>query len=38
VVDLDVHQGNGTARIFRDDADVYTFSMHGRKIDGKAEG
>lgn len=31
VVDLDVHQGNGTARIFSDDADVYTFSMHGRK-------
>jgi len=27
-VDLDVHQGNGTARIFRDDAAVFTFSMH----------
>lgn len=31
VVDLDVHQGNGTARIFEDDTDVFTFSMHGRK-------
>ncbi|HEX5631918.1 MAG TPA: histone deacetylase [Gemmatimonadales bacterium] len=31
VVDLDVHQGNGTARIFADDADVYTFSMHGAR-------
>lgn len=29
VVDLDVHQGNGTARIFEDDPDVFTFSMHG---------
>ena len=28
VIDLDLHQGNGTARIFRDDPDVYTFSMH----------
>ena len=31
VADLDVHQGNGTARIFKDDPEVYTFSMHGRK-------
>jgi acetoin utilization deacetylase AcuC-like enzyme len=31
VLDLDVHQGNGTARIFADDADVFTFSMHGEK-------
>lgn len=30
VVDLDVHQGNGTAEIFRDDPSVFTFSMHGR--------
>ncbi len=30
VVDLDVHQGNGTARIFDQDPDVYTFSMHGQ--------
>lgn len=29
VVDLDVHQGNGTAAIFRDDPSVFTFSMHG---------
>jgi len=27
VVDLDVHQGNGTAEIFRDDPRVFTFSM-----------
>jgi acetoin utilization deacetylase AcuC-like enzyme len=31
VIDLDVHQGNGTARIFDDDEDVYTFSMHGER-------
>lgn len=30
VVDLDVHQGNGTAQIFRDDSRVFTFSMHGK--------
>jgi acetoin utilization deacetylase AcuC-like enzyme len=29
IVDLDVHQGNGTARIFAGDPDVFTFSMHG---------
>ena len=29
VLDLDVHQGNGTARIFADDPAVFTFSMHG---------
>lgn len=29
VVDLDVHQGNGTAQIFRDNSNVFTFSMHG---------
>lgn len=28
VLDLDVHQGNGTAAIYRDDDDVFTFSMH----------
>ena len=28
VVDLDVHQGNGTAAIFRSEPEVYTFSMH----------
>jgi acetoin utilization deacetylase AcuC-like enzyme len=31
VVDLDVHQGNGTASIFSEDPDVFTFSMHGAK-------
>ncbi|SIT06210.1 Acetoin utilization deacetylase AcuC [Zobellia uliginosa] len=29
IVDLDVHQGNGTAEIFGNDASVFTFSMHG---------
>jgi acetoin utilization deacetylase AcuC-like enzyme len=28
IVDMDVHQGNGTAVIFQGDPDVYTFSMH----------
>lgn len=31
VIDLDVHQGNGTAQIFRHDPRVFTFSMHGEK-------
>jgi len=31
IVDLDVHQGNGTAEIFKNDTDVFTFSMHGDK-------
>jgi acetoin utilization deacetylase AcuC-like enzyme len=31
VIDLDVHQGNGTAAIFRDDPTVFTLSMHGEK-------
>lgn len=31
VIDLDVHQGNGTAAIFAGDEAVYTFSMHGAK-------
>ena len=31
VVDLDVHQGNGTHAILVGDPDVYTFSMHGGK-------
>lgn len=30
IVDLDVHQGNGTAEIFEDDPSVFTFSMHGK--------
>jgi len=31
VIDLDVHQGNGTAAIFSGDPSVFTFSMHGDK-------
>lgn len=31
IVDLDVHQGNGTAQIFRNEPRVFTFSMHGEK-------
>ena len=31
IVDLDVHQGNGTANIFSNISDVFTFSMHGEK-------
>jgi acetoin utilization deacetylase AcuC-like enzyme len=31
VVDLDVHQGDGTASIFAGDASVFTLSMHGAK-------
>ncbi len=30
IIDLDVHQGNGTAAIFEDNPNVYTFSMHGK--------
>ena len=30
IVDLDVHQGNGTAEIFQNDKNVFTFSMHGQ--------
>lgn len=30
IIDLDVHQGNGTAEIFRNNPAVYTFSMHGK--------
>lgn len=29
VIDLDVHQGNGTAEIFQSRSQVFTFSMHG---------
>jgi acetoin utilization deacetylase AcuC-like enzyme len=29
IVDCDVHQGNGTATIFADDSETFTFSMHG---------
>ncbi|MCW9707223.1 histone deacetylase [Aliifodinibius sp. 1BSP15-2V2] len=31
VIDCDVHQGNGTAEIFKENPDVFTFSLHGAK-------
>ena len=31
ILDLDVHQGNGTAEIFRNDNQVFTVSFHGKK-------
>lgn len=31
IIDLDVHQGNGTASIFEHEPRVFTFSMHGEK-------
>jgi acetoin utilization deacetylase AcuC-like enzyme len=31
IIDCDVHQGNGTAAIFKDQPNVYTFSIHGEK-------
>lgn len=31
VIDLDVHQGNGTHSIFAGDEETFTFSMHGRR-------
>jgi acetoin utilization deacetylase AcuC-like enzyme len=31
IIDCDVHQGNGTAFIFKDEPNVFTFSMHGAK-------
>ena len=31
VIDLDVHQGDGTAQIFKEEPHVFTFSMHGAK-------
>ncbi len=38
IIDLDVHQGNGTAEIFQKRDDVFTFSMHGEKnYPGKKE-
>jgi len=30
IIDLDVHQGNGTARLFENNPAVFTFSMHGK--------
>ena len=32
IIDLDVHQGNGTASIFKNDMNVFTLSFHGKKI------
>ena len=32
VVDCDLHQGNGTAHLFRDDGDVFTFSIHQENL------
>ncbi len=29
IIDLDVHQGNGTSQIFENNSNVFTFSMHG---------
>jgi acetoin utilization deacetylase AcuC-like enzyme len=43
VIDCDIHQGNGTAAIFADEPDVFTFSIHGannyplRKVPGKLD-
>ncbi len=31
IIDCDVHQGNGTAAVFRDDPTVFTFSIHGER-------
>lgn len=31
IIDLDVHQGNGTASIFQNDSSVFTLSIHGEK-------
>jgi len=31
IIDLDVHQGNGTAEILQDEPEIFTFSMHGEK-------
>lgn len=31
IIDCDVHQGNGTAAICKDDSSIFTFSIHGRK-------
>jgi len=31
IIDLDVHQGNGTAQIFKNEKRVFTFSVHGEK-------
>lgn len=37
IVDLDLHQGNGNSYIFKDDPDVFTFSMHQGNLYPKKE-
>lgn len=43
IVDCDVHQGNGTAAVFAEESDVFTFSIHGannyplHKVSGKLD-
>ncbi len=37
IIDLDVHQGNGNSKIFENDSDVFTFSMHQESIYPKKE-
>lgn len=37
IIDLDVHQGNGTAKIFENSKNVFTFSMHQENIYPKKE-
>ena len=43
IIDCDVHQGNGTAAIFADEPDVFSFSIHGannyplRKVPGRLD-
>src|SRR5688572_9757305 len=32
VIDCDLHQGNGTAHVFRDDETVFTFSLHQERL------
>lgn len=32
IIDCDLHQGNGTAAIFKDDGSVFTFSIHQRDL------
>ncbi|MFH1422828.1 MAG: histone deacetylase [Planctomycetota bacterium] len=37
IVDLDLHQGNGTAKIFENEQNVFTFSMHQERLYPKKE-
>jgi len=34
IIDLDYHQGNGNASVYRDDADVFTLSIHAEQWEG----